>query len=154
GFRDGSGTEDARRLQGLELKKAGPTADVPASDVSCCRCRHCSGGSTMTVDRLLFRSARITPDKVALIAGTDSITYEGLERLSCRLGRALLADGIRRGDRVGLILPNCIEFIASFFAVSRIGAVLVPLNPAYTDAELAVVLADAGVRLVLCRSSH
>jgi long-chain acyl-CoA synthetase len=110
--------------------------------------------SRMTVSRLLDRSAEFWPDNVAVVAGETELTYANLRAMSCRLARVLQASGIKAGDRVSLILPNSAEFVVCFFAIARIGAVLLPLNPAYTDDEIYAILQDAEVRSVLCASPH
>lgn len=110
--------------------------------------------SRMTVSRLLDRSAALRPDKIAVIAGNNELTYSALRSMSCRLGRALQAAGVEKGDRVAVILPNSAEFVVSFFALARIGAILVPLNPAYTDDELAPIFQDAEVSYVFCAPGH
>lgn len=108
----------------------------------------------MTVSRLLDRSAQLRPDKVAVVAGGVSLTYAALQALSCRFARLLQSRGVTRGDRVALMLPNSPQFVVCFFAIARIGAILVPLNPAYTDDELRGILLDAGVRDLFCVPAH
>jgi acyl-CoA synthetase (AMP-forming)/AMP-acid ligase II len=108
----------------------------------------------MTVSRLLDRSVRLWPEQLAVVAGGHTLTYASLQALSCRLARVLQASGVKMSDRVALILPNSAEFVVGFFAIARIGAVLVPLNPAYTDDELLPIFEDAEVRCVLCTPAH
>ena len=109
--------------------------------------------SQMTVSRLLDRSAQLRPDKVAVLTVEASLTYAALQALSCRFARLLQSKGITRADRVALMLPNSPQFVVCFFAIARIGAILVPLNPAYTD-ELRGILLDAGVRDLFCVPAH
>lgn len=113
-----------------------------------------STASQLTVSRLLDRSAQLWPDKVAVVAGEVSLTYAALQALSCRFARLLQSEGVTRGARVALVLPNSAQFVVCFIAIARIGAILVPLNPAYTDDELTGILQDAGVRDVFCISTH
>lgn len=113
-----------------------------------------STASQLTVSRLLDRSAQLWPDKVAVEAGEVSLSYTALQALSCRFARLLQSEGVTRGVRVALVLPNSPQFVVCFFAIARIGAILVPLNPAYTDDELTGILQDAGVRDVFCMSTH
>lgn len=110
--------------------------------------------SQLTVSRLLDRSIQLWPDKVAVVAGEVTLTYAALQTLSCRFARLLQSMGVAKGQRVALILPNSAQFIVCFFAIARIGAILVPLNPAYTDDELSGILQDAGVRDVFCVPTH
>lgn len=84
--------------------------------------------SRLTVSRLLDRSVELWPDKVAVVSGETTLTYASLRAMSCRFARYLQSIGISEGQRVSLILPNSLQFVVCFFAIARIGAVLVPLN--------------------------
>ena len=66
-----------------------------------------------------------------------------------RLATALARHGIAKGDRVGIMLPNCPPYVIGVFAVLRLGATVVNINPAYTPPEVAFILRDSGVRMVL-----
>lgn len=85
----------------------------------------------------------------ALSQGERRITYTELGALRDRLAVALAAQGVAHGDRVALILPNCIEYVTAFFATVRLGAVVTQVNPMYTGRELAHVVGDAGARVAL-----
>ncbi|RLU81773.1 DNA-binding protein [Streptomyces griseocarneus] len=77
------------------------------------------------------------------------VTYQELEERTCRLAGHLARLGVRRGDRVALLLGNRVETVESFLAVLRAGAVGVPLDPAAADAELAHFLDDSGAAAVV-----
>ena len=89
-------------------------------------------------------------------AGSDLIVYEG-RRLryeeaaaqSATLARGLLASGVGKGSRVGLLMPNSPDFVTAWFAAARIGAVIVPINTFYKPKELAFVLDHADVNVLL-----
>ena len=111
--------------------------------------------------RFLEDSARRFPDRPALIfkpahqgfAGSV-MTYRELNELSDRLAAALYHElGVRKGDRVALIMPNIPQFVISYFAVQKIGGIVVATNPIYTPRELEYQLADSGatVAIVLSR---
>ena len=68
-------------------------------------------------------------------------TYRELWEQVDRAARALLAHGVRKGDRVGIWAPNRFEWVVIQFATARIGAILVTINPAYKAAELEYALA-------------
>ncbi len=72
-------------------------------------------------------------------------TLREVERLSAALARL----GVHRGDRVALILPNCPQFLIGYYAILRLGAVVVGTNPLYTERELAHQLADAGAEVAI-----
>ena len=101
---------------------------------------------------LVHRAAQAAPAKTALICGSRTLTWAELDELVNRLAGGLLADGLEPGDRVGLLLPNSIEFAASYFAILRAGLVAVPLNISYTPTEVDYQVSDSGARLVLTES--
>ena len=91
---------------------------------------------------------RNQPDKVALqFIGAQPVTYGELAAAVNRTADYLLALGIQPGDRVAVQLPKCLPFIYFHLAALQIGAIFLPLNPAYPPAELRYFLADSGARL-------
>ncbi len=103
---------------------------------------------------LLRTSAGRCPDRVALVDGEREITFRELEGLSNACGHALRAAGVGPGDRVGLFLPNSIEFEIAFFGVSKAGAVVTPLNSSFKEAEARYQLQDSGAKLVVVEESR
>ena len=79
-----------------------------------------------------------------------STTYRELGAAVGRAAEALRRVGVGPGDRVALVLPNCPQHVVAFYAVLRLGAVVVEHNPLYTEDELAHQLADHGARIVVC----
>lgn len=102
----------------------------------------------------LDETARRLPDAVATIFFDALLTWRELSALADRFAAGLQALGVRKGDRVALILPNCPQYVIAFYGALRAGAIVVPCNPLYTSAELRHQLADAGavVAVVLSRS--
>ena len=90
-------------------------------------------------------------DREALVSVHQArrFTYRELVEAVDRLARGLIARGIDKGDRVGIWSPNCSEWTLVQYATARIGAVLVTINPAYRTHELAYVLDQAGVKLLI-----
>ncbi|MEX0912290.1 MAG: AMP-binding protein [Gemmatimonadota bacterium] len=80
------------------------------------------------------------PRHPCLILGDRSYTYGQVDAHSNALASALYELGIEKGDRVALNLPNWPEFVVSMFAVAKLGAIIVPLNPKYTTPELQYML--------------
>lgn len=76
------------------------------------------------------------PEKVAARDPWRAVTYAELERRTNRLAQALLAEGVRAGDLVGLVIGNRVEHLEVTFAVAKTGAVGVPLDPGWTETEL------------------
>jgi long-chain acyl-CoA synthetase len=93
--------------------------------------------------------ARARPDQPALLFKGSVVTYAELDRLSDAFAAALISLGIARGDRVGLLLPNCPQFMIAQFAAWKLGAIVAPLNPTYTEHELQGPLRDHGVETIL-----
>jgi fatty-acyl-CoA synthase len=81
-------------------------------------------------------------------------TYAELEAWAGQVGRGLLAQGVKKGDRVGIWSPNCPEWVALQYATALIGAILVNINPAYRVSELEYVLRQAGVSILVSATRH
>ncbi len=98
---------------------------------------------------LLTWAATRWPDRCALVHEDVALSYAQVERRS-RLGAGYLAGiGIKPGDRVGLQIPNSPAFVALYFGILRLGAIVVPQNPLATAAETDQNLQDAGAEIVL-----
>src|SRR5438552_11212008 len=97
----------------------------------------------------LADAARSQPDKPALLFKGATMTYGRLARLSDACAAAFAALGVRRGDRIGLLLPNCPQFFIAEFGAWKLGAVVAPLNPIYTEHELEGPLGDHGVETIV-----
>jgi acyl-CoA synthetase (AMP-forming)/AMP-acid ligase II len=100
----------------------------------------------LTVAALLEDRVRDHGDRAYLVTPTERLTYLDAERRSAQAARFLLHSGVGKGSRVGLFFPNGVEWIIWWLALSRIGALVVPLSTLYTPAEIAKVLrlADVG----------
>jgi fatty-acyl-CoA synthase len=96
----------------------------------------------MIVGNVIAKRAMITPDRVAVISGEKHSTYQQLNRRSARLANALLKLGVEHGDRVGLLMANNNEFLETYFATAKIGAVLVPVNTRLVGPEIDYILND------------
>jgi long-chain acyl-CoA synthetase len=89
------------------------------------------------------------PDRPATQFLGAQLTFLDLKQRADALAAALARFGIVKGDRVGIMLPNCPQYIFSAFAVLRLGAIVVNINPSYTAREVLTVASDSGVRLVI-----
>jgi amino acid adenylation domain-containing protein len=101
------------------------------------------------VHRLLTHSAQRHPEKIAIVDATGSHTFADLDRLSTGFASWLQRVGIRRGDRVVLMMENCATLVAAFFGVLRAGAVMVVVNPTTKSDKLNYVLNDCGARVLV-----
>ncbi|MBU6244828.1 MAG: AMP-binding protein [Actinomycetales bacterium] len=99
---------------------------------------------------MVRRAAAAGGERSALWCDGQELTWGELDARVDALAAGVIDLGLRRGDRVALLLGNSIEFVVSYFGALRAGLVVVPMNPAYTGAEVAVLLADSGARLVIC----
>src|SRR5436305_3422681 len=75
-------------------------------------------------------------DKPALVSSTRTVSWGELDALVDRVAAGLRTRAVADGDRVGILLPNSIEFVATYFGTLRAGLVALPLNTAFTSAEL------------------
>src|SRR5688572_15486357 len=82
-----------------------------------------------TLFDLLHEAARRQPDAPAIVFKGRTLTRAEWDRQSDAFAAALIALGVRRGDRVALLLPNCPQFLIAEFGTWKAGAVVVPLNP-------------------------
>jgi len=96
--------------------------------------------------------AKDWPDKIALVfapTGTE-MTYAELLEKTNRFAHALQNLGVKKGDRVTIMLPNCFQFVIAFYGILKAGAVVTPLNPRYTPRELQELLSDSGAEIMIC----
>jgi long-chain acyl-CoA synthetase len=96
----------------------------------------------------LVEAKDIYPDRAALRLDDLVLTYEELEERSARVAGLLAGRGVEPGDRVGLMLPNVLEFPVLYYGVLRAGAVVVPMNPLLKAREVEYYLGDSGAGLI------
>ncbi|MFE4523755.1 long-chain fatty acid--CoA ligase [Cytobacillus firmus] len=89
------------------------------------------------------------PSKEVIVYDNKRITYKELNERVSALSQGLLSLGIEKGDRVGVLLYNCSEFLEIIFAVNRIGAIFLPLNYRLAPDELAYILKNAGAKAII-----
>ncbi|ORJ62732.1 class I adenylate-forming enzyme family protein [Mycobacterium simiae] len=102
-----------------------------------------------TIPALVRFSAARFGDKPFLIADGRRLSYADLDRRSAALAAALVAQGISKGDHVGILMPNSIDWALAWFATTRIGAIAVPLNTFYKASELAWTARHADLSAIL-----
>ncbi len=108
-----------------------------------------------TIGANLARTAARFGDREALVecASGRRWTYAELDADVDAVARGLLAAGLQPGDRVGIWSPNCAEWVLVQYATARIGVILVNINPAYRTHELAYVLNQSGLTLLVCSAA-
>jgi fatty-acyl-CoA synthase len=111
-----------------------------------------SGGATAarsTVPALLERSARLHPDNDSVVFAGARQTYAELERSALGVARSLTALGIGRGDAVGALMPNCLDFVHAMLGTAMAGALFVPLNARLAPRELRYLIPDSSMKLII-----
>jgi long-chain acyl-CoA synthetase len=98
---------------------------------------------------VLEDSARRFPDRPAIAWFGKHLSYRELLSEAERFSAVLAGLGVKKGDRVGLILPNCPQYVIAYYATVRLGAIIVGNNPLYTQRELSHQLRDAGIEVVI-----
>jgi long-chain acyl-CoA synthetase len=103
----------------------------------------------ITLGSVLAQTASKFPGHTALLFYGKKITYGELDRLANQFARALTGLGIRKGDRVALMLPNIPQMVIAYYGTLRTGAIAVPTNPLYHEHELEVQLKDSGAETLV-----
>jgi len=103
----------------------------------------------MTLPEALKRSARNYPESTALLFMGKHLSYAELDRLVNRFARALLDLGVKKGEKVALLLPNLPQAVIAIYAAFRIGAVAVMNNPLYTERELEYQFNDSDSKVLV-----
>ncbi len=106
----------------------------------------------MNIGNLLSRNARYHPDKLALIFENQRYTFRQFNQNVNQLANALEDMGIRKGDKIATLLPNCVELLEIYWAVAKIGAVVVPLSTLLMSKGLKSLLNDSDVVMVFAYS--
>src|SRR5260370_6150746 len=97
----------------------------------------------------LADAARAQPNAPALLFKGARLSFADLDRLSDACSSAFSALGIGRGDRVGLLLPNCPQFLIAQFGAWKVGAIVAPINPTYTERELEGPIREHGIETIV-----
>ncbi|MFZ5819193.1 MAG: long-chain-fatty-acid--CoA ligase [Chloroflexota bacterium] len=116
---------------------------------------HYDKGVPQTIDypkvalfHFLEESARKYPDKPCTIFKGAVISYKEMNEITDRLAAALADMGVKKGDRVGIFMPNTPQFVMAYFGILKAGGVVVATNPLYTPAEIEYQASDAGIEVM------
>jgi long-chain acyl-CoA synthetase len=96
-----------------------------------------------TLPQMFRTTVRQHGEKDALVFFGHKISYRELDDASEAFAAGLAAQGVKKGDRVALLLPNCPHFVIAYYGAQKIGAIIVPCNPTYTEKELVTQLNDS-----------
>ena len=103
----------------------------------------------LNIGSLLPRHVRYRPEHLAVVCGGQRLNFRDVSARVNRLANALAAMGLRKGDKLALILPNCIELLDAYRAAAALGLVSVPLSPLMRGPGLVTLLRDADTAAVI-----
>jgi long-chain acyl-CoA synthetase len=107
----------------------------------------------VALSTVLEETARAHPDQPAMIFKGNQIPYQAFNGAVDRFAAALQHLGVRKGDRVAVHSPNCPQFPIAYYAILRIGGIVVPCNPLYTAREMKHQLGDSGAEIIVTLSA-
>jgi non-ribosomal peptide synthetase-like protein len=99
--------------------------------------------------QLFEKQCDATPDALGLICGAERLTYAALDERANRLAHFLIAQGVRPGDRVGILLERCVNLYLALLAVLKSGAAFIPIDPSYPGDRVKFIASDAGLKVLL-----
>lgn len=104
---------------------------------------------SLTLSEVLHNSTTRFGSQTAMIYLEEQWTYQELDDLVSRMANLLIELGIKPGDRVGVQLLNSPQFVFSYFGILRAGAIAVPINPHFTGDDLAYIIKNSGMKLIV-----
>jgi acyl-CoA synthetase (AMP-forming)/AMP-acid ligase II len=112
------------------------------------------GGAQMNIANGVREFAIATPGRVAVVDGERRLNYAALHERSSRLANVLLAEGLRTGDRVGVVLGNRMEYCETAAGIAKAGMVTVPVNPRMTAPEVTDILGRSSARALVLDEAY
>ena len=103
----------------------------------------------ITLAEALTRSAGQFPERPALLFQGTTVNFQQLDDMVSRFAAALVALGVKPGDKIALLLPNLVQMVVAIYGALRVGAVVALNNPLYTDRELEHQYNDSGSTLLV-----
>lgn len=123
--------------------------------------KHYDQGVPATIDypefplySFLDQAAEKYPEKACTIFKGAEISYREMNEITDRLAAGLASIGVKKGDRVGVFIPNTPQFVIAYFALLKLGAVVVATNPLYTPREIEYQVNDAGVEVMIVMTNN
>jgi acyl-CoA synthetase (AMP-forming)/AMP-acid ligase II len=96
-----------------------------------------------SLDDIVRRNGRRFPQKPALVMAGRSLSWQSLDQRIDQVANAMQKQGLKSGDRVAILLPNCLEYFELYFGIARAGLISVPVNYRLTPREMAQVIGSA-----------
>lgn len=100
----------------------------------------------------LEEAARKYPDRACTIFKGAVISYRDMNKMADSIAAALVEMGVKKGDRVGIFMPNIPQFVPAYFGILKAGGVVVAVNPTYPVEEILTPVNDAGIEVMFCMS--
>ena len=94
------------------------------------------------------------PENTAIAYLGEHFTYKHLRNLSDRFAGGLRGIGVKKGDKVLLYIPNCIQWVVAYLGIQKAGAVLVPVSPIYTSHEISYMINNSGAQTIICLDTN
>ena len=107
----------------------------------------------MNIGSLLRRHARYRGEHLAVVVGEQRLSFKTFNACVNRLANALLDAGLRKGDKLTTVLPNCLELLAAYWAAAKTGIVIVPASPLLQATGLATLINDSDSVFVMAHAS-
>ncbi|MEH7085381.1 o-succinylbenzoate--CoA ligase [Neobacillus drentensis] len=107
----------------------------------------------LNLNENLKNSAARFPSNIAYTFLNQSKTYAELDKVVDCVAAGLTSAGIKKGDKVALLLGNCPEFVTAYYGILRAGGVVVPINPTYTSGEISYILSNSHTKAVITDAS-
>jgi long-chain acyl-CoA synthetase len=101
------------------------------------------------LEQKLAQIAQQYPEKIAIICDRSKITYEELSAQVTDFSRGLSSLGISPSDCIAVVLPNCTEFVVSFYAAAKLNAIFLPLNHLFKEEELSYYINDSNAKVII-----
>ena len=108
----------------------------------------------MLVDDMLRNSVNHSPDKTALVIGGNRLSYTQFDALTNRMANLLAARGVKRADRVAIVLENSLEAAVSVFGILKAGAVFMTINPTTKAGKLRFILNNSRASALVTDVAH
>ena len=105
----------------------------------------------MTVGEMLTRNANKFPAKTALVSEDISLDFKALNERVNRLANVLIKKGLKKGDRIGVLVHNCHQFIEIYFAAAKTGGIFCPYNSHLKQGELKDIIDYSTAKISFCR---
>jgi long-chain acyl-CoA synthetase len=107
----------------------------------------------ISLHHLLDEAADKYPDAACTIFKGARISFQEMDQITDRLAAGLAGLGVKKGDRVGIFMPNTPQFVMAYFAILKVGGIVVATNPLYSAREIEHQVNDAGIEVMLVMSN-